>query len=118
VLSNNLFFNVSVSTEGGLNAEEEAEKFLKAYNATYGVGIDPESFGWQPIETAPKDGTEVLLFGRADWLGNGSDEDAPQIIIGVFDDYLEEWSSKTNNPYSDDIYPTHWMPLPSAPTAN
>ena len=55
--------------------------------------------GWQPIETAPKDGTPILVF----------DEGA--ICIATFaDDYWWDNGAMT-------IPPTHWMPLPDPPVA-
>lgn len=82
---------------------------------------------WQPIETAPKDGTEVLLFvpgyigGRRVMEGN--------IVVGAWiDDHAwgreGVWWSDISDPYeghsgatadSVDLTPTHWMPLPEAP---
>lgn len=64
---------------------------------------------WQPIETAPKDGAEILCVARGDrdyygvaqWAER--DPDFPRSIAGWF------W------PYA--IRPTHWMPLPSPPDA-
>lgn len=66
---------------------------------------------WQPIETAPKDGTAILayapdigrgFYGVAQWAH--SDPDFPQTVPGWF------W------PFA--IRPTHWMPLPPPPTAS
>lgn len=61
-------------------------------------------FEWQPIETAPKDGTEILTCDNGcgysvRYWGEGEDEGMAWLprIRGVF--------------------PTHWMPLPEAPTA-
>ena len=59
---------------------------------------------WQPIETAPKDGTFLLLA-----LDDG---DFP--IVGGFDTEGGKFSCAR---YGDAFYPqpTHWMPLPSPP---
>ena len=58
------------------------------------------SFGvWQPIETAPKDGSKVLIG----WSCNGSRRLAWCI------------SEKWQNEYRAYSQPTHWMPLPPAP---
>lgn len=55
---------------------------------------------WQPIETAPKDNTEVLL-GRPDGL----------FMIGFYRDGA--WD---DGDYRDhETWPTHWMPLPTPP---
>ena len=81
------------------------------------------STGWQPIETAPRDGTWILLWD--DHLGlavSGCWYDYPG--INTPDDYEAPWSFWTadNDLISfwvggDDYYsPTHWMPLPPAPT--
>jgi hypothetical protein len=64
--------------------------------------------GWQPIETAPKDGTMVDLFA--------SIEDCS----GRAPNYY--WSGKIRAwryMHGGEIAPhhvTHWMPLPAAPT--
>lgn len=61
--------------------------------------------GWQPIETAPKDGTRVKLR-----FATGLDEE------GTFrTTYGGEWHVKsfTHLPWANE--PTHWMPLPEPP---
>ena len=56
---------------------------------------------WQPIETAPKDGTEILL-----WEPKGEG-----ICIGCY--YP---TTGWNNGYDKLLHtPTHWMPLPEEP---
>lgn len=73
--------------------------------------------GWQPIETAPKDGTRVLLW--IEW------SDVP--VIGEFSH--GRWRADTEHysvscgagcyggSVSSDRYmkPTHWRPLPAPP---
>lgn len=62
---------------------------------------------WQPIETAPKDGTWVLAVGK-----NGAGRwTTPQTV---------RWTGLWESPVHDarvEVYhqPTHWMPLPPAP---
>lgn len=58
--------------------------------------------GWQPIETAPRDGEELLLTaGAAAWLS---------IVVGQFCDGF--WLTQ---PGDFVIHPTHWRPLPEPP---
>jgi len=58
---------------------------------------------WQPIETAPKDGTEILVFHP---------ERNEQFVC-----YLKEgyWMFAPDAALATD--PTHWMPLPNPPPA-
>ena len=61
--------------------------------------------GWQPIETAPKDGTLVLLYGngaRVQW----------QVSEWYIEDEFAGW-----HPWNWPDYekPTHWMQLPKPP---
>ncbi len=60
---------------------------------------------WQPIETAPRDGTEVLTFGK-----HGTS------VLFWDDEYAAEkcWREKSAWLALRDE-PTHWMPLPPAP---
>lgn len=64
-----------------------------------------DAAGWRPIETAPKDGTHVLA-----WFPEP--EEYEVMIVRYWADG-ELWM--TVGPVEDDVYPTHWMPLPAAP---
>jgi hypothetical protein len=64
---------------------------------------------WQPIETAPKDGSEVLVCG---WNVCGG---VKKQVVRV-----GRWSSncwQTGHAYNGFMYTTHWMPLPDPPEA-
>ena len=64
---------------------------------------------WQPIETAPKDGTLVLV---AHPVTMRSDTD--QIVrVAWMKDGL--WASHPSCWLVNEHMPTHWMPLPPAP---
>lgn len=73
----------------------------------------------QPIHTAPKDGRKLLLWGTAQFAGQPS---APKWSIGFFwfdaDHPAEpgQWVTDTENYYTDDLFPTHWLPLPEGPS--
>lgn len=57
---------------------------------------------WQPIETAPKDGTRVLLY-RAEY--------AESMAIGYYDSEWACWNAIGGFEFSA----SHWMPLPEPP---
>ena len=65
---------------------------------------------WQPIETAPKDGTLVLTCVEGVYY---------RPITGVWSSYHPNQAGKTcwrTSPVGGDkIAPTHWMPLPDPP---
>ena len=63
---------------------------------------------WQPIETAPKDGTWVMLRGGHDY---GDDQIGPA-VVAFWDGegwYYAYWDSEWRSSYEE---PTQWMPLP------
>jgi len=66
---------------------------------------------WQPIETAPKDGTEVIVV-RSGF----------KVTVGWFDK-KSGWTNPTraiSEDYDQEMggyEPTHWMPLPKPPIA-
>lgn len=84
---------------------------------------------WQSIETAPKDGTEILVWAhmfnpihkeladvqgryivswRTTWTGGGTNaqEVDAWCVSGTWDANDDVW---------DRVYPIHWMPLPEKP---
>jgi hypothetical protein len=65
---------------------------------------------WQPIETAPRDGAELLLCA------------ADPLVVGRFYRGVGQWAdanpafrSKAGWFWAFGIRPTHWMPLPAPP---
>ena len=81
--------NQDIIPEHGLGSEVE---YLRA-------DLVPQ---WQPIETAPKDGTVVLL-GRADYY--------PKSGYWVEHEFQDWWGWDRDRACP----PTHWMPLPEPP---
>lgn len=81
-----------------------------------GVGIrELSSPTWQPIETAPKDGGDVLLF----WPLDGLDHAAfSRIKIGWWSERQSDWiwQDRAVRTYSEP--PTHWQPLPAPPVGS
>ncbi len=64
---------------------------------------------WQAIETAPQDGTSVLLWARP----NGLPEYGLSVWIGAYrGSYTEGWDSDDSGRW---LAPTHWHPLPEPP---
>jgi len=69
-----------------------------------------ELMDWQPIETAPKDGTDILVF---------SSELSEQFVCK----YDRKWVYAQSVAFEEKIFfivenPTYWMPLPKPPTSN
>lgn len=68
---------------------------------------------WQPIETAPKDGTKVLCFGslpgrKAIFIGWWADK-----LSSIH--YVNDSPGWYNENMDDRDCPSHWMPLPEPP---
>lgn len=85
----------------GLNRRDRAREALAAFER---IVADRRALAqgnaWRPIETAPKDGTRVMLWA-AEWEGANSG-----CMFGTgWGQYDHIWKHQ----------PTHWQPLPAAP---
>ena len=97
------------------NCESEAVLLLSDIEALLAAPPTAQAEGWRPVETAPKDGTLIVLGARNGvWLGK---------YVPVYQSgYRPEnpWSSMLlNHDHMAERYtrPTHWMPLPPPPTS-
>jgi len=85
----------------------DAKRFVEATIPSLTAALEELGGGWQPIETAPKDGTEIIVW----WPEIGHP-------------YITKWTRFINgNLYRDGWHcgiweverPTHWMPSPKPP---
>ncbi len=116
------YFLESEYTDGIINLidfiQDEASTVL-GEEVIFGREQSPES-SWQPIETAPKDGTPILVFKPAGEYGELLELVAWETLTHCLDDPESGWLC----PYSEQdergggVFvdnPTHWMPLPTPP---
>lgn len=74
---------------------------------------------WMPIESAPRDGTEVILYedgsyGIGRWVDTSHQEQRLISSKGRRETY--EWFDVKSGYWEDTMFaPTHWMPLPEPP---
>lgn len=68
---------------------------------------------WKPIDTAPKDGTQVLSFEPNKNISQFTPEKG-WIESIRFRKELEVWEDDEGNR----LNPTHWQPLPDPPMTN
>ena len=68
-------------------------------------------YGWQPIETAPKDGTVIDIWTTTEW------DHIPQRFTSCWwwkpGHESAQWRGIPHDPMN--WVPTHWMPLPEPP---
>jgi hypothetical protein len=67
---------------------------------------------WQPIETAPRDGTRILVY-------DPSESEGGPVLAAYWSDsvwWQDAWMVWDCRSDGWQVSPTHWMPLPSPPT--
>lgn len=77
-------------------------------------------YEWKPIETAPRDGVEIILMrgprvsagSWIEWVHKESEYHSNGTYLGEFVvDEGSGWGSWDGG-FTEDEPPTHWMPLP------
>ena len=84
-----------------------------------------EMVEWRPIETAPRDGSAILIAPHMDvaWWDHGAECWATNVIPLNGDRTIaDDWKARPvmmfeQYAHNFGIEPTHWLPLPPAPGA-
>lgn len=96
---------------------ENGKVYVAAHNAAIDSAIAAlgEGDGWMPIDSAPRDGTEIVVFEYAppsDWCKEHYPKGVPSVDVVCFDE--DSWTDfRSSQP---DRCPQFWMPLPQPPT--
>lgn len=70
---------------------------------------------WRKIETAPRDGTPILIWDPTK-SDRGRPYDDSRYAIGYWrTDQPDGWKWMWGNRNSSEVSPTHWQPLPNPP---
>ena len=88
--------------------EEQKRELRSRLNPHHNTSlIDPE---WQPIETAPRDGTSIMIFSKFFHL--------PIVASGHMKHGIFYWLGVFSGQGLPDDAFSHWMPLPKPPVDN
>jgi hypothetical protein len=106
---------VALKLTSWTDLENYGEKFCDAFNAGVSACVDalaalPVQQGWQPIETAPRDGTRLWLY----WPDAPRDDRQSvgwwhESIHGCW--WMDHFDTERETP-------SHWRELPPAPEAS
>ena len=100
--------------QDAMRINKQARELREAAIAAIQSQPDVVVGGWQPIETAPKDGTRVLLYLAAPWS---------RVELARWYQPWGNWQTDGDepDPFRDEYcgigsqLPTHWQPLPPPP---
>lgn len=74
---------------------------------------------WRSIDSAPRDGTPILAYGRYGWSGYTKDKIGQAVVvwsdIPTGPPQGPGWKLVNANPYDDVMDATHWKPLDPSP---
>ena len=107
--------------EGGTYCDATTRPTAPNHDAWCYIRADLANGGWQPIETAPKDGTHVLLSypGRITygyWLvlevGKLVGDCGGACRCPEYDEAPDPFWYSEDGGFTEEYPPTHWMPLP------
>lgn len=101
------------------NAWRAGELASAAENAALRERVaEMEGAGWQPIETAPRDGTKIDLWGINHLHYAKKCERLVNTSWGPVTDWIGGERLDWKHGRGEGFEPTHWMPLPAPPSAD
>ena len=109
--------NTTIPIPGKLEPGDEQYVRMLLYETIITAAKEIPTISWQPIETAPKDGTLIDLFIDGERYVDcrwGDPNQDMEDWASWYQRYTESWGSA----FPVDLNPTHWMPRPSPPGGN
>ena len=88
------------------------QEYVKEAAAMLAALRDRADGRWRLFETAPKDGTTVLVYRKDAGVFEAHFVSPSEMIVS--DDDIPAWFSTNGEDLTDDL-PTHWIPLPAPP---
>jgi len=72
---------------------------------------------WRPIETAPKDGTDILVSGGTYSWDTDYGPESPHTWVSLASWREQRWQGENSGGHDEYFFykPTHWMHLPPPP---
>lgn len=99
----------------------KSEMALKIQTLERELAAEKSKHTWKPIETAPKDGTSIMLLSWKNRICVARWEQLHFVGIGWFVSVpvCGGWGSGSDTfiPNTKEDLPTHWQPLPEPPNA-
>jgi hypothetical protein len=96
-------------------SKRRADAWCATLTAAIGALAPPSAqTGWQPIETAPKDGTRIVTFGRLGHVIVGYDAERKHMPEKQQSLGYSCWRVDWDGEYLASE-PTHWIPLLESP---
>jgi len=106
------FFPTVEAAKAAAQADFEQRIRSAIIDAPAALGAGPTPDGWQPIETAPRDGNEIILGGPG-WSHAGFWDNGAECHRAGAGWFFED--DRASLLTARNCYPTHWCPLPTAP---
>ena len=94
----------------GSNTGLQPTYYRPAAKAAIAIVLEEAAVKWQPIETAPKDGTPILAY-----MPDADGEPYQIYVVRMMGKIGDEWWQEAGGEQWATYKPTHWMPRPELP---
>ena len=103
---------IFAETIGSAKCQMDTEDARFLYDLARRADLMPQ---WKPIETAPKDGTPVDLWGKNRLSYDQHSSRRVNVKFGPVLDWFGQERNDWQHGRGEDYEPTHWMPIPVPP---
>ncbi|WP_158225419.1 Lar family restriction alleviation protein [Rhizobium sp. 11515TR] len=107
-----------ISDISGKDFDASCQSAIDNWNRRIPIEAGNGGDGWLPIETAPKDGTQIDLWGINLLHHAKKGERIVNVAWGPVIDWMGRERDDWQHGRGGDFQPTHWRPLPPPPSSS